>query len=106
MNDLTEHQTQTLARGLEEFERAHRRRRFIRAGAPLVVAVAVAVVAGIAAAMLLAPTARIAALPAYVELIEDDRALAEELSLAYACERFERNDGRLVVLECAAHENR
>jgi hypothetical protein len=68
--------------------------------------VAVAVVAGIAAAMLLAPTARIAALPAYVELIEDDRALAEELSLAYACERFERNDGRLVVLECAAHENR
>jgi hypothetical protein len=104
MNDLTEHQTQTLARGLEEFERAHRRRRFIRAGAPLVVAVAV--VAGIAAAMLLAPTARIAALPAYVELIEDDRALAEELSLAYACERFERNDGRLVVLECAAHENR
>jgi hypothetical protein len=104
MNDLTEHQTQTLARGLEEFERAHRRRRFIRAGAPLVVAVAV--VAGIAAAMLLAPTARIAALPAYVELIEDDRALAEELSLAYACERFERNDGRIVVLECAAHENR
>jgi hypothetical protein len=104
MNDLTEHQTQTLARGLEEFERAHRRRRFIRAGAPLVVAVAV--VAGIAAAMLLAPTARIAALPAYVELIEDDRALAEELSFAYACERFERNDGRLIVLECAAHENR
>ena len=104
MNDLTEHQTQTLARGLEEFERAHRRRRFIRAGAPLVVAVAV--VAGIAAAMLLVPAARIAALPAYVELIEDDRALAEELSLAYACERFERNDGRLIVLECAAHENR
>ena len=104
MNDLAEHQTQTLARGLEEFERAHRRRRFIRAGAPLVVAVAV--VAGIAAAMLLAPTARIAALPAYVELIEDDRALAEELSLAYACERFERNDGRLIVLECAAHQNR
>jgi hypothetical protein len=104
MNDLTEHQTQTLARGLEEFDRAHRRRRFIRAGAPLVVAVAV--VAGIAAAMLLAPTARIAALPAYVELIEDDRALAEELSLAYACERFERNDGRLIVLECAAHQNR
>jgi hypothetical protein len=104
MNDLTEHQTQTLARGLEEFERAHRRRRFIRAGAPLVVAVAV--VAGIAAAMLLVPAARIAALPAYVELIEDDRALAEELSLAYACERFERNDGRLIVLECAAHQNR
>lgn len=104
MNDLNERQTQTLARGLEEFERAHRRRRFIRAGAPLVVAVAV--VAGIAAAMLLAPAARIAALPAYVELIEDDRALAEELSLAYACERFERNDGRLIVLECAAHQNR
>jgi hypothetical protein len=105
MNDLTEHQTQTLARGLEEFDRAHRRRRrFKRAGATLVVAVAV--VAGIAAAMFLAPTARIAALPAYVELIEDDRALAEELSLAYACERFERNDGRLIVLECAAHENR
>jgi hypothetical protein len=104
MNDLTEHQTQTLARGLEEFERAHRRRRFIRAGAPLVVAVAVA--AGIAAAMLLAPAARIASLPAYVELIEDDRALAEELSFAYACERFERNDGRLIVLECAAHQNR
>ena len=104
MNDLTEHQTQTLARGLEEFERAHRRRRFIRAGAPLVVAVAV--VAGIAAAMFLAPTARIAALPAYVELIEDDRALAEELSLAYACERLERNDGRLIVLEYAAHQNR
>jgi hypothetical protein len=104
MNDLTEHQTQTLARGLEEFDRAHRRRRFIRAGATLVVAVVV--VAGIAAAMLLVPAARIAALPAYVELIEDDRALAEELSLAYACERFERNDGRLIVLECAAHQNR
>jgi hypothetical protein len=105
MNDLTEHQTQTLARGLEEFDRAHRRRRrFIRAGATLVVAVVV--VAGIAAAMLLVPAARIAALPAYVELIEDDRALAEELSFAYACERFERNDGRLIVLECAAHQNR
>jgi hypothetical protein len=56
--------------------------------------------------MLLVPAARIAALPAYVELIEDDRALAEELSFAYACERFERNDGRLIVLECAAHQNR
>jgi hypothetical protein len=97
MNDLTEHQAQTLARGLAELDRTHRRRR-----RRSVVGLASLAVAALAAAILLVEAPQGGALPAYVEIIEDDRALTEELALASACERFERSAGRLVVLECSA----
>ena len=99
MNDLTEHQTQTLARGLAEFDRSRRRRRLRRRS---VVGLASLAVAAVAASVLLVRAPQGNALPAYVEIIKDDRALTEELALASACERFERNAGRLVVLECVA----
>jgi hypothetical protein len=41
-------------------------------------------------------------LPAYVELIRGDAELLGELQLASACERIERTDGQLRVLECVA----
>jgi uncharacterized membrane protein affecting hemolysin expression len=100
MNDLTDHQLQTLARGLAEFEHAHRRRRRRSVGA--VASLAVAAAAAVAAAMLMVRAPDRHALPAYVEIIADDRVLTEELALASACERVERSAGRLVVLECTA----
>lgn len=97
MTNLSEHRKQTLSRGIAEFEAAHRRRRRRRSIAS--VATLSLAVAGAAVMLLLSPGRP--ALPSYVEVITDDPSLAEELALARACERFERNAGRLVVVECA-----
>ena len=51
-------------------------------------------------------TATPSGLPAYVEIIRDDQQLAAELELADACERVNRTDGRLVVVECMIPESR
>ena len=98
MNTLTDRQQEALAHGLAAFDLASRRRRIrrrvYRHGS---IAAVVAVCAVLAhRATLPAP----AGLPSYVELVRDDAQLAAELDLANACERFNRADGRLVVVEC------
>jgi hypothetical protein len=100
MNQLTNRQQQALAAGLSAFTAAahHRRaRRVIARGA----AVAVLLVAAVLAIGRLA-SPQPPRLPAYVEVIEGDHQLMGELQLASACERIERTDGRLRVVECVA----
>lgn len=101
MNELTERRQQVLSRGLAAFDAAVARRSRVRRAARLAVAVAVLLAAGLAVTWAVRPARPV--LPAYVELITDDPQLASELALAHACERFERTQGRLVVVECAAH---
>ena len=101
MNTLTPRQHAALARGLAAFDRSARRRRIRRVA--LRVTAACAVVAACVLAVRLAVTPPAAGLPAYVEIIRDDRQLAAELAHANACERFERAAGRLLVVECASH---
>jgi hypothetical protein len=98
MRELSDLQKQTLERGLEAFDAAQRVRRKRRTAARALV-VMLALGAGIAISRgLRAPAAR---LPEYVQVISEDSQLAAELSLANACERFERTEGRLVVVECS-----
>ncbi|NBX24750.1 MAG: hypothetical protein EBQ99_01645 [Planctomycetes bacterium] len=61
-----------------------------------------AVAVAMGAAIMLSRSARTlpVGLPEYVQIITDDPQLAAELALANACERFERTEGRLVVVEC------
>lgn len=99
MHSLTDRQQSILANGLSAFDEATRRRRIRRR---VVRGALVALVAGsVGLLMLLRPNQTAGPqLPAYVELIRDDQQLAAELELANACERVNRNEGRLVVVEC------
>jgi hypothetical protein len=98
MRELSDPQKSVLERGLEAFDAAQRARRKRRTAARALV-VMLALGAGIAISRgLRAPAAR---LPEYVQVISEDSQLAAELSLANACERFERTEGRLVVVECS-----
>jgi len=101
MNDLTPGQHRILARGLDAFDHAARRRRLLRGSVRTIAALALAAACVVAVRSAIAPPA--SGLPAYVEIIRDDRQLAAELAHANACERFERAAGRLLVVECAAH---
>jgi hypothetical protein len=98
MNTLTDSQQQVLDRGLAAFDaasgRRRTRRRLVRGcGAALVVAVC-----GVVATRMRedAPPP----LPAYVEIIANDTQLTGELALANACEKIDRHEGRLLVIEC------
>ena len=98
MNTLTESQQKALSQGLVAFDAAAPRRRAVRrltrgtvAGALVVACV---VLAGRAIRTPLDP------LPAYLEIIAEDSDLAGELEVANACERIDREDGRLLVIEC------
>jgi hypothetical protein len=98
MNDLTPRQQDTLARGLAAFDAASRLRRFRRGalrGAALAASLALAV---FLADRLSGSSAQ--GLPACVEIIASDLQLASELEMANACERVNRTDGRLCVVEC------
>lgn len=101
MNTLTDRQQHMLARGLAAFETAsakRRARRRIMRGAS---AAAIALAAG--AVMFLTTRAGPSGLPPYVEIISGDVQLTAELELANACERINRAEGRLVVVECTVH---
>jgi hypothetical protein len=98
MHELSDLRKLALERGLEAFDAAQRARRKRRTAARALV-VMLALGAGIAVSRAFrAPAAR---LPEYVQVITEDAQLAAELSLANACERFERSEGRLVVVECS-----
>jgi hypothetical protein len=99
MNDLTDRRREVLERGLAEFDAATRRRR-TRAWAGRSLA-AIAVVAACTVVVLRTVAPAVPALPRYVEVISGDLELSSELALAKACERVDRADGRLVVVECA-----
>ena len=98
MRELSDLRRQVLQRGLREFDQALRARRFRRRA---MLVCAAALLAGAGSLLITqgasAPGTR---LPQYVQIITDDPQLAAELALANACERFERADGRLVVVEC------
>ncbi len=104
MNDA---QRQMLDRGLAEFDRAvrgRRRRRTAATTAALVLLVVSAAAIAFRATSGPRPAEHVLAgrpLPAYVELITDDRQLTVELELASACERIGRREGRIYVVECA-----
>ncbi|MBI1302937.1 MAG: hypothetical protein GC172_04010 [Phycisphaera sp.] len=99
MNTLDDTRKKTLALGLAAFDAAARRRRLIRrATQGAAVAVLVLACAAVAGRALRSEAPR---LPAYVELIPNDAQLTGELELANACERIDRNDGLLLVIECA-----
>jgi hypothetical protein len=100
MNLLTTRQQEMLSRGLAAFDQTTRRRRKQR----LVVRCAAAACVAVAAVFAVGRALRVPAptLPAYVELIRGDAELVGELQLASACERIERTDGQLRVLECVA----
>lgn len=100
MTDLTPRQDRTLALGIAAFDAAARRRRIRRGALRTAAFAAVATACVVALRQPAAPAAP--SLPAYVEIIEDDRQLAAELALARACERIERSAGRLLVVECSA----
>jgi hypothetical protein len=104
MNTLTDRQQATLARGLSAFDESTRRRRSRRRA--LRGTLAVLVVGGSGFMLHRLTTATPSGLPAYVEIIRDDQQLAAELELADACERVNRTDGRLVVVECMIPESR
>jgi hypothetical protein len=98
MRELNDLQKRALERGLEAFDAAQRARRNRRA-VTRVLMVALTLGAGITISRgFRAPARR---LPDYVQVISEDSQLAAELSLANACERFERTEGRLVVVECS-----
>lgn len=98
MNTLTDRQRETLARGLSAFDTASRRRRIQRHIHRVGAVAAVFVVCAVVAHRATRPES--SGLPESVELVRDDAQLAAELELANACERFNRIDGRLVVVEC------
>lgn len=104
MNQLSERRRKTLELGLNAFDRATRRRtarrRFVRG--TLVAALVAGAALAVAGLLRHGPRP----LPPYVTLIADDQQLVTELALANACERIERRDGRLTVLECARPEIR
>lgn len=104
MNTLTDRQQATLARGLSAFDESTRRRRTRRRA--LQGTLAVLALGGVGLVLHRLNDAPSTALPAYVEIITDDRQLAAELELADACERVNRNEGRLVVVECMIPEAR
>ena len=98
MHELNDLRKLALKRGLEAFDAAQRARRKRRTAARALVVI-LALGAGIAISRGLRVPAT--ALPHYVQVISEDSQLAAELSLANACERFERTEGRLVVVECS-----
>lgn len=103
MNTLTDRQQATLARGLSAFDESTRRRRMRRRALQGTLAV---VALGGAGLMFSRWNDASSTLPAYVEIITDDRQLTAELELADACERVHRNEGRVVVVECMIPEAR
>lgn len=104
MNTLTDRQQATLARGLSAFDESTRRRRTRRRA--LQGTLAVVALGGVGLMLHRWNDASSSALPAYVEIISDDRQLTAELELADACERVNRNEGRIVVVECMIPESR
>lgn len=100
MTQLDERRRAMLARGLEAFDRTARRRRARRIAMPCAAALAMAASAAVLLHRVVPGAA--SGLPPSVELIVDDRDLAAELELARACERIDRTEGRLVVVECVA----
>jgi len=104
MNTLTDRQQATLARGLSAFDESTRQRRSRRRA--LRGTLALLVVGGSGFMLHQLTTVTPSGLPAYVEIIRDDQQLAAELELADACERVNRSDGRLVVVECMIPELR
>lgn len=99
MNRLNESQQKMLALGLAAFDAAARRRRTFRRATQGVVAAAMVVACAVVAGRVRGTEA--ARLPDYVEFIANDAQLTAELELANACERIDRDDGRLLVIECA-----
>ena len=98
MPDMDDRRRRVLEQGLQAFDAAQRARRNRRVAARALM-VTLALGAGIAILRgLRAPATH---LPQYVQVISEDSQLAAELSLANACERFERTEGRLVVVECS-----
>lgn len=100
MNQLTSHQQEVLARGLSAFAAASRRRRLRRTAVRC--SVGAAMLALVATTAILLRRTDAPELPAYVEIITGDLELMGELQLASACERIERMDGQLRVVECLA----
>jgi len=98
MNPLTDSQQAALARGLAAFDQSARRRRVRRQAVRFGSVAAVLSVCAVLAHRASVPVSD--GLPASVELVRDDAQLSAELEFANACERFNRTDGRLVVLEC------
>ena len=98
MNTLNDSQQKTLALGLAAFDAAARRRRAIRRATRGAVAAALVIACVVVAGRV--PPLESARLPDYVELIANDAQLTGELELANACERIDRHDGRLLVIEC------
>lgn len=97
MNQLTPRQQDMLSGGRAAFAAAARARRLRRAASTVTaIALAGAVVAVASLRLAGAPDH---GLPAHVELIDGDAQLIHELELASACERIERTDGRLHVLD-------
>lgn len=90
---------QVLARGLAAFDESARRRRTRRVAARVALATLLLAAGGLVVVRTVRPAA--SGLPAYVEILVDDRQLTAELELANACERIGRVEGRLVVVECA-----
>jgi hypothetical protein len=99
MNTLNDSQLKTLSLGLASFDAAARRRRAIRRATQGTAAAALVVACAVVAGRVLRSEA--SRLPDYVEIVANDAQLTGELELANACERFDRNDGRLLVIECA-----
>lgn len=100
MNDLTPRQRQTLDRGLATLRASSRARRSRRRTFVASALASSLILTGLAVGWLRRTDA--AGLPAYVEIITDDRHLAAELEMANACERVSRDEGRLLVVECTA----
>ncbi len=107
---LTPDHQRMLARGLGEFDRStarrRMRRRIMRGTVTAVLVVALALITARFGPQPNSGTERIVAmgkraLPAYVELINDDMQLTVELELARACERIGRRGGEVYVVECA-----
>jgi hypothetical protein len=95
---MDDRRRRVLEQGLQAFDAAQRARRNRR-----VAARALMVMLVVGAGIMISRGLRVPAahLPQYVQVISEDSQLAAELSLANACERFERSEGRLVVVECS-----
>jgi hypothetical protein len=97
---MKEHQRIALERGLVEFDRAVAGRRTRRRAIGFAAFVLVAGSAAFVATRAAMRTAVNQPLPSYVEVITSDAQLSNELELASACERIDRREGRVYVVEC------
>jgi hypothetical protein len=111
---MNDHRQEILARGLQEFDRSVSKRRTRRCIAGAAVAILLTIVVGMSALALRggpnAAPREIAAtnhrpLPIYVQIIHDDDHLIAELELAQACERIDRKNDRVYVVECTTRNS-